>query len=309
MLKLTSATPSENPELSSQPTPESAGSKRLGKKIYGVIAAVAIVVIVVGALLIPQGAASIPLTVNYVVGEKMVYNTTMNVNLNLGDTTLPGESGLNNNESANGQIIIDVLGFNDPYYTLNQTVTMTADNIPFTYSTTQVMDKTGCSAPFEGFGTSTGGVDATNPTSDYYLAQLLDKPEVKVGDTVTIPYPSLPSSFSSLFGITGDITVTFKGFQDFTVPAGTYKVFGVDITSNNLQMTYNDTSTGTSSSSSSLLSGLNMNIGLNYEIYYEYGTMRIIQSSMQENASLQSSLLNYSVGITMGMTLNQDVQP
>lgn len=309
MLKITMEAPSENPELSSQPTPEKAGSKRFGKKLYAVIAAVVVIVIVVGALLIPQGSASIPLTVNYVVGEKMVYNTTVNMNLNMGNLTLPDESGLNNNNlTANGQLTIDVISFNDPYYTLNQTITMTVDNTPFTYSTIETMDKTGCSAPFGGLGTDSGDVDASNPTGNYYLAQLLDKPVVKVGDSVTIPYPSLASGASSLFGITGDITLTFKGFQDLTVPSGTYKVFRVDITSNNLQMTYNDSSSATSSSSS-LLSGFNMNIGMNYQIYFEYGTMRIIQSSMQETASLQSSIINYSIGYTIGMTLNQDIQP
>jgi hypothetical protein len=62
------------------------GSKRFGKKLYVVAAIVAVAVIAV-ALLIPQGAATIPLNVDYEVGEKMVYDTTMILSFNDPDLT------------------------------------------------------------------------------------------------------------------------------------------------------------------------------------------------------------------------------
>jgi hypothetical protein len=51
---------------------------------------------------------------------------------------------------------------------------------------------------------------------------------VKVGDSVTVPFPSANVSF----GITGTLTMTFGGIQEITVPAGTFKVFRIDVTSN-----------------------------------------------------------------------------
>ena len=295
----------ENPDLSDQPVPTSGGSRLFGKKLFVITAAVIVIVVVSVALMIPQGAASIPLNVNYNVGETMVYDTTVNVGFNFGNSSLlSGLSGLlnNNNVTATGQETLQVVSFSDPYYTINQTVSMNVDNFPISYSNLETMDNTGCSTYFANFGGSSEGADLTNPASNYYLAQLLDKSEVKVGDSVTIPYPALPANLSSDFQISGSITLVFKGFQDLTVPAGTYKVFRVDITSNDLTMSMN------SLSSSTLGSNLSMTANLNYQLYFEYGTMRLIQSDMQENAQLQSSTLSYTVGYGIDMTLNQDIQ-
>ena len=83
--------------------------------------------------------------------------------------------------------------------------------------------------------------------------------------------------------------MNFSGVEDLTVPAGTYKVFRIDITSNNLKMTLNPS---TDTSGIAALSSLTMNLDLNYQVYLEYGTMRQIKSTMQETAIYQSSLLN-----------------
>ena len=173
---------------------------------------------------------------------------------------------------------------------------------PLSMSNVETMDNTGCTTFLANFG---GSSDASNPTSEYYLAQLLDKSEVKVGDSVTVPYPTMPGNLSSLFQISGSLTLTFKGFQDLTVPAGTFKVFRVDITSDDLTMTMNSPY----SSSQTTLGSLSMTANLNFQLYYEYGTMRLIQSAMVENAQLQSSILNYGIGYNIDMTLNQDIQP
>ena len=45
---------------------------------------IAVVVIAV-ALLVPQGVAAIPLTVDYVVGEKMIYDSKVNVSMEYDD--------------------------------------------------------------------------------------------------------------------------------------------------------------------------------------------------------------------------------
>jgi hypothetical protein len=50
-------------------------------------------------------------------------------------------------------------------------------------------------------------------------------------------------------------------------------------------------------------------MNLNYQIYMEYGTLRQIKSKMQQTASLQSSMMNYTTPITMDMTLNEHIKP
>ena len=74
--------------------------------------------------------------------------------------------------------------------------------------------------------------------------------------------------------------MTFRGFEDLTVPAGTYKVFRIDIESNNLSLNYSP-----SVSDSNLELKTNMNIDMNYEIYMEYGTLRQVRSIMQQTVS------------------------
>jgi hypothetical protein len=100
--------------------------------------------------------------------------------------------------------------------------------------------------------------------------------------------------------------MTFGGIQDLTVPAGTYRVFRIDIASNKLQMTLN-TSAGTSNPA--VQGSLSMNLGVNYQIYIEYGTMRQIKSTMQETASYQSTLFNMTVQMGMDTTLSQHIKP
>ncbi len=292
-----------------EPAPNPQGPKRFSKKHLVIIAAVAIIVVVAVALMIPQGAASIPLTVNYSVGEKMVYDTSVSVGLNFGNSSsalsgLLGSNGNNSNLTSTGQEILQVLSYNDPYYTINQTISMNLpgdSNSPLSISNVETMDNTGCTTFLANFG---GGSDASNPASEYYLAQLLDKSEVKVGDSITVPYPTMPANLSSLFQISGSLTLTFKGFQDLTVPAGTFKVFRVDISSNDLTMTMNSSFAAIFKLATSRITA-----NLNFQLYYEYGTMRLIQSTMTENAQLQSSIFNYSIAYGIDMTLNQDVKP
>jgi hypothetical protein len=298
----------ESPNVSNQPALHSKKFKQFGKKLYVLIAAVIAVAVIVGALLIPQGAASIPLNVNYTVGEKMVYTTTTSLVLNVNNSTFPSDEGLtSNNMTISGKETLEVLSFDGEFYTLNNTVTMTEENLPFSYSTTEKMNKTGYSVLFVNLGNTSEEIPDNSLTSNQYLAQLLSKPEVKVGDTITIPYPSLPSNISSNIQVTGDLTLTFKGFQDLTVPAGTYKVFRVDLTSNNLSMTIKPSLPSFRNSSAPTPTTITLNMDLNYQMYLEYGSMRQIESSMQETAGFQSTTLNYTLSTTTNMTLNQDI--
>ena len=295
----------ESPSLIGQENTSSAPKRRLsGRKIYFLIFAIIAILIISVTLLIPQGAASIPLNVNYTVGEKMVYDATMTSSFQSGNSALTTgiTSQLSNNTSINMQQTIEVTGFDGEYYTLNHTMTLSTNSKPLSISLTEKMNKTGYSAYLLDLGTTQQEIPNDGVTSTSYLAQLLSKPEVKVGDSLEVPFPSGNSSI----GITGDLTMTFKGLQDLTVPAGTFKVFRIDITSNNLKMNYNFPM---GSLSNITPANITMSLDMNSQMYIEYGTMRQIKSSMQETVSMQSATLNYGMSTNMDMTLVEHIVP
>jgi hypothetical protein len=266
--------------------------------------AVVAVVVIVAALMIPQGVATIPLNVDYTVGEKMVYDTSMNATFQYDNSALPaGNTVLPNITDVNMKQTIEVINFDGEYYTLNHTMTMNVLNKPVSISILEKMNKTGYSAYLFNLGGTQQEIPSNGVTSNSYLTQLLSKPEVKVGDSVEVPFPNVTNSS---IGITGDLTMTFKGVQDLTVPAGTYKVFRIDITSNNLQMNYHLPLSGLSNFTPS---NITMNMDMNYQVYIEYDTMRQIKANMQETISMQSVSLNYAMTMNMDMTIVEHIRP
>jgi hypothetical protein len=288
--------------------PNPAAKKRFGKKLYLVVAAVVIVAVLVAALFIPQGEATIPLSVDYKVGEKMVYDSTMSMTLTA-DSSLGSLLGNLSYQpkttEINGQQTIEVMSFDGENYLLNHTTTMTVLNRPFSYSVTEKMNKTGYSTYLLDMGSVEQEVSSDGLGSNTFLAELLSRPEVKVGDTVTIPYPNNNPSLQT----TGDLTLTFGGIEDLTVPAGTYKVFRLDISSKDLTVTLNPQALNLTSTSILGNLGLKMDLGINYQVYLEYGTLRQIKSSMQETAAYQSTFMNMTAAMGMDMTLTQHVKP
>jgi hypothetical protein len=212
-----------------QPTTQTS-KRKFGKKLYAAIAGIIAIAVIIAALLIPQGAATIPLEVNYTVGEKMVYNTTETMSQKIYNTTMTTLPTLND-LTINMTSTVEVVDFNGEYYTLNHTMTtMFSTSLkPISMSILENVSKTGYSTyilPGE------APQAPSNISSSPYLIELLNRPEVKVGDTWTVPL----NIGNSSIGMTGDATMMFGGFEDLTVPAGTYKVFRVDMTSNNLAM-------------------------------------------------------------------------
>jgi hypothetical protein len=288
----------------SAPDPSSPKKQFPGKKIYLVLFAVIAILIIAATLLIPQGAAILPLNVNYTVGEKMVYDTTMAASFQYNNSALPtGNTGLPNSSNISMKQTIEVTDFDGEYYTLNHTMTLNTSVKPISVSIIEKMNKTGYSAYLFDIGNSQQEIPNNGVTSNSYLAQLLSKPEVKVGDSVNVPFPSMANSS---IGVTGDLTMTFKGIQDLTVPAGTYKVFRIDITSNNLQMKYNSP---LSSLNNFTPANITISSDMNYQIYIEYGTMRMIKSTAQETVSTASATANYGMTMNTDMTLVQHIKP
>ena len=300
-----------SPELSQTNDQSSASSptkhRWFGKKALILTVVVAATIILI-AFFVPQGSAVIPLNVDYTVGEKMVYDTTMTSTFQYDNSPLPttGISQLPKSSSINMTQVIEVTGFDGEYYTLNHTMTISTNNKPLSISLTEKMNKTGYSAYLFNLGSTQEEIPNNGFTSTSYLAQLLSKPEVKVGDSVTIPYPAFPSNLSSSISVTGDLKMTFKGFEDLTVPAGTYKVFRIDITSNNLKMEYKSP---LSSDINFTAANISISMNLNYQVYLEYGTMRQIKTNMQETVSTQSATIDYGMTMNMDMILTEHIKP
>ena len=139
MFNKTKAVSSETPSFP-PPPPNHNGVRRLGKKLYVIVAVVAIVIIAAAFFTIPQSEAAIPLNVDYVLGEKMVYDTTLTVNYDFGSSL--GSLTLNspNSTTIDAQQTIEVTGFDGENYLLNHTMTMNVLNQPVSVSIIEKMN-------------------------------------------------------------------------------------------------------------------------------------------------------------------------
>ncbi|MDH5390634.1 MAG: hypothetical protein OEX10_05735, partial [Candidatus Bathyarchaeota archaeon] len=166
------------------------------------------IAVIATALLTPRGIAIIPLSVNYAVGEKMIYNRAETLTIQIYNTTtaagqmgpIPGTTSYNSTES------VEVVDFDGEYYTLNHTVTMIIEQWgPISMSFVEIVNKTGFSSYFFSVGTQQVVFNvSSSPFSSYsFVSALLARPEVKVGDTWQVPM----STGNSSFGITGNLTV------------------------------------------------------------------------------------------------------
>jgi hypothetical protein len=257
--------------------------------------------IIATALFIPQGAAIIPLNVNYVVGEKMVYDATSSAVYFFGDSNSDSlRNFIPDNVSSSYQLSVEVTDFDGQFYTLNYTTIVQHDDKSMCYSIIDRMNKTGYSCFLFHFANQSGGMPFGIKRS---LVQLLSNSEVRVGESVTVPFPS--SILSP--GITGNITLTFRGFEDLTVPAGTCRVFRVDVGTGDQGLNYDipaGTWLGSNPNSSSTIQ-----IKMDSQIYLEYGTMRQIKSIMQQIVTQQSTTMNFTVNMENNMTLKEQLRP
>ncbi len=299
----------ETPPAPEQPSMQALPKKRLGKKLYVLAAVIAIAVISI-VLLIPKGGAIIPLNVNYVVGEKMTYNTTVTVTgefsyQNLSTTTPLPTGPITQTTSMNSSI--EVIDFDGESYTLNNTMTVALGQNPSSIWFLQKVNKTGyTTSVLLNIGSTQISSNVSdsgyNPLGGYnpYLSSFLNRSEVRVGDTWAVP---LPPMNNSVVQMTGELMMTFKGFQDLTVPAGTYRVFRVDLTSHDLTMHIN------SPQNAGINLAITANMNINGQMYMESGTLRQIKSAVQEDISYESTMMNFTMGMKMDMTLVEHTIP
>ncbi len=257
--------------------------------------------IIAMALVVPQGAAVIPLNVNYAVGEKMVYDATSSAIYFFGDSNSDSLGNfLPSNVSSSFQLSVEVMDFDGQFYTLNYTTSILHDNSSYGYSIIDKLNKTGYSSFLFHFANQTGGMPFGITRS---LVQLLSEPEVRVEDCITVPFPtSIQSS-----GITGNITLTFNGLEDLTVPAGSYRVIRIDMGTGYQGLNYHIPAGIWPSSDPNFSS--TTQIKMDSQIYLEFGTMRQIKSITQQTVTQQSTTMNFTVNMENNMTLKEQVRP
>jgi len=262
---------------------------KFGKKFYAITALIVVVVIAI-ALLIPQGAATIPLSINYQVGEKMSYETTETI-------TAPIE-GTMKTETINSTSTLEVVDFDGETYTLNHTLTSMVLDQPFSTSLTEKLNKTGYASYF------LPGETKALLSNSSLLSTLLTKPEAKVGDTWEI---SLDTGNSTV-GTKGMLTLTFGAIQEIKVPAGEYKVFRIDVSSSNLNSYVKIPGTSSLPGSPGAATISNIVMSISGQMYLEYGTCRQIESNMQFNISVQTKILNTETSYSSHMMLTQHIE-
>jgi hypothetical protein len=273
--------------------------KHRGKIIVPLFVAMLIVVLAV-AFFIPKGSATIPLTVNFVVGEVMTYDTSITAQIQ----GLPIATSSNSGPlTVKGTETIEIQSDDGQYYTLvhSSKLNSPSSNVPFQYTVIEKMNKTGYSTYFLNMGDTQISIPTDNGISgNSYLAQLLSQPEAKIGETIIVPYPS-----QGISGITGNLKITFNAPEDLTVAGKTFSAFKIDIVSDGLALNTDLPTTIPGYS----MPPVSATINIHFQIYLEYGTLKTLKSTMSLDETVQSSGLNMGTHLTIESTLTQNTKP
>ena len=266
-----------------QPSAQVSSKKRFGKKMYITVAAVvAIAVILVAVLFIPQGNAGvISLGVQYSAGEKLTYNVASSMSTQNGNSST--------NLSSQSTLTVDVVSFDGETYTLNYT-SISSDG-GFSMTSSQVIDVK-ASEMVTVLALLPVGLQLTSLTANSTspaMAAVFNQSQAQVGDTWQVPLNTAASGYTPA----ANLTVTFKAIQELTVPAGTFKVFRIDFSAN------------TQGTQSSPLT----NIDLSGQSYLEFGTCKQIQSSLQLTLPFHVGNENENIVDSFTSTLTQDQNP
>ena len=285
------------PNLSHSPNQSALSPSKHRKRLYALGGVIAIIVIA-SAIFVPQAlGASLELGLNYSVGEKMTYLSTNTVTNKMSNTSINVETNpLTQTYNSTGTY--EILSFDGENYRIKLTVTAELNgkalSIPITTNTTTKAQyynnllPAGSPAFFLN--------NSSNPTLEAYLS----KSQIKIGETWQFPV----STGNASLGLTGEITLKFSGIQEITVPAGTYKVFVVELSSSNLIM---HISPDNGIISASTLD--NAILQLNGTSYLEVGTCRLIKSELTQQTTTQQPGISGTSTIYTEKTLTEHLKP
>jgi hypothetical protein len=269
------------PAAGNEPVEVPLKPRRFGKKLYALLSVVAVVVVisvVVFMFLIPRGLGEIiPYGFNYAAGEQMTYDISIS-------TTGAGQT-----VSETGTLGMHVLSFDGENYTINETMRIVVQGISQEASYTVKMNKTGYIADISGFPAQ------TQQTYSMFMGMpgfggFFNKTEARVGETWRIPL----NMGNSTFSMAGTINYRFGDIQNITVPAGTYKTFKMEISTDDAYVSSGSVS---------------MSVNMNGQIHLEYGTCRLVDMNMQESMSSSGIGQTTTASVTMQMRLIQNTRP
>jgi hypothetical protein len=268
----------------SKPSDLQANGKKSNRKLYASIIGLAVIVIIITALMISQprplfnitngstekGAGSgslLELSLNYAVGEHMVYETTNIVTNQMVNTSL-SLPGITNTQSYNSTLTLDIIGSNNDNYTVKEIIAISPNLL--SHPLPPVTLNVSKASYYNNFMAPGGPLIFYNASSNPAISTYLAQSTVKVGDVWKIPV----NTGNASLGLTGEGTITFAGLQQVTVPAGTFQTMQIEVTSNVLSL-HSD-----GSFIIKILDG--MTLQLNGTSYIEQGTCRLIKADLTQ---------------------------
>jgi hypothetical protein len=267
------------------------------RKLYAaILAVITVIVIVISVILVPAGGTVMNLSLNYDVGERMVYQTTSVMSSYSSNSTLEDQSGgltdLGSSQSSNSTLTMDVIALNGEVYTVNETITsqpalLHLPTLSLSISKNELYNN------FMAPGGPLIFYNNTNPTVLAYLSQS----SAKVGDVWTLPV----STGNSSLGLTGQVTIAFAGIEEITVPAGTYKVMRIEVASDTLHIRSDGTGILT------LPAG--MTLQFNGTTYLEQSTCRLIKATLSQTGGLDLNGANRTTTMYTEKILTQYTKP
>jgi len=160
----------------------------------------------------------------------MTYNLTANL-------TKTGEQAIGQNWGQTGTIRMDIVGFDGENYTINEATMTRSSGLGVIFTSNRTSSET-FRMNETGYLTSVNDSAAMQELFSLLgiYEQVFEKNETRAGETWQIPLGTLNENLSggnSNSVVSGNITETFSDIQNFTVPAGTFRVFRVDYSSTN----------------------------------------------------------------------------
>ncbi len=274
-----------------QPT-ERAMSKR---KMYAVISAVVVIIILLASIImVPPGQGiTMNLGLDYAVGESMVYRTVHLEEYAVNSTLEPQTGTLGGTRSENLTETLDVIGETSQYYIVNYTLCDRPDrNIDLSNFQLNVNKD----SYYTNLLASGGYQIFYNYTSNPTLTAYLQSGSVAVGDYWILPI----NTGNPNQGLTGEVTLTFAGFQDLTVLPGTYRVMRIEIQSSTLTV-HSDNNTLTKLPEGTMQ--------FNGTTYLEDGTCRLIKADLTQVTAMTADGLERNATTYIEKTLIRHTKP
>jgi hypothetical protein len=266
--------------------------KKYSRKLYALLTGVAVIIIIIVALMVPQiSGLTLKLNLNYAVGDHMVYKTT-NIIINQKENTTLLMPPISTTQSYNSTITMDVTGYNNENFTINEYISGSP-----TYNISHISPiilNVSKSSYINNFVAPGAPLIFYNSNNNSIISAYLAQTTVKVGDVWKIPV----NTFNVL---TGEVTLTFAGFQDLTVQAGTYKTMRIEVASNVLQAHSDGTTHITYPDG--------MTLQMNGTSYIEQGTCRLIKADLTQISTLNSPGINRTAIIYNEKTLVEFTKP